>query len=81
MNKIKCGDCVYFHEQEKFTPVGPRPAWYGWCSKKSVYPHHTPDGMTIPEGVTRAAADEAISKPVIVSADQLIQSCTDMVKK
>ena len=81
MNKTKCGDCVFFHQKEKFTPVGPRPAWYGWCAKKSVYPHRAPDGMTIPEGATRAAEDQAVCSPVIVEAGKVIPSCTDVVKK
>jgi hypothetical protein len=81
MNKIKCGDCVHYHEQEKFTPVGPRPAWYGWCAKKSIYPHHTPDGMMIPEGVTRASESDTMSKPVIVEASKTVSACTDAVKK
>lgn len=81
MNQVKCGDCVFFDQQYKFSPVGPRPAWFGWCAKKSVYPHLTPDGKTIPEGVTRAGEGETISQPVIVQANKVVATCTDLVRK
>lgn len=81
MNQVKCGECAFFDQQYKFTPVGPRPAWLGWCSKKSVYPHRTPDGKTIPDGVQRAGEDEPICKPFIVEAGKVVVSCTDVVRK
>jgi hypothetical protein len=81
MNTIKCGDCVFFDQREKFTPRGPKPAWYGWCAKKSIYPHRAPDGMVIPEGATRAAEDATMSSPVIVDPKKAVVTCTEVVRK
>ena len=81
MNKLKCSDCVFYDQQYKFSPTGPRPAWYGWCSKKSLYPHRAPDGMVIPPDAERVGEDEAIAKPFIVDGARVITACTDAVKK
>jgi hypothetical protein len=80
-NTIKCQDCVYYDPQFKFTPKGLKEAWYGWCTKKSIYPHKTPDGQIIPEGVQRVSEDEPIAKPFIVDGSKILISCTDAVKK
>lgn len=81
MNTVKCRDCVHYDPQSKFTPRGPKEAWYGWCAAKSVYPHKAPDGQVIPDGVTRADAEAPIAKPFIVQGDAVQTSCTSVVKK
>lgn len=81
MNKTPCGECVHYDPREKFTPLGPQPASYGWCAKKSVYPHKAPDGMVIPEGAQRADSDAAVCAPVIVRPKTVVPACTDMVRK
>lgn len=81
MNTVKCRDCVHYDAQSKFTPRGPKEAWYGWCTAKSVYPHKAPDGQVIPDGVTRADAEDPIAKPFIVQGDAVQTSCTSVVKK
>lgn len=81
MNTVKCRDCVHYDPQAKFTPRGPKEAWYGWCAAKSVYPRKAPDGQVIPDGVTRADAEAPIAKPFIVQGDAVQTSCTSVVKK
>ena len=81
MNNVKCQDCVFYDGQQKFTPRGPKDAWYGWCAKKSVYPFKAPDGQVIPEGVQRASEDEPIAKPFIVHGGKVQIACADVVKK
>lgn len=80
-NVIKCQDCVYYDVQKKFSPRGEKDAWYGWCSKKSIYPHKAPDGQVIPDLVQRAAEDEPIAQPFIVQGNKVQISCTDVVRK
>lgn len=80
-NTVKCQDCVHYDPQSKFTPKGPKEAWYGWCAKKSVYPHKAPDGQVIPDGVRRASEDDPIAKPFIVQGSKVQVDCTDVVKK
>lgn len=81
MNNVKCRDCVHYDPQSKFTPRGPKDAWYGWCAAKSVYPHKAPDGQVIPDGVQRADAEQPIAKPFIVQGDAVQTGCTNVVKR
>lgn len=79
MNKRPCKDCVYCDTQMKFTPRGPQPDWYGWCSIKSIYPKNTPEGQVIPDGVKRADGDRC--KPVIVDREKVMTSCVSFLAK
>lgn len=78
---IKCSDCIYYDEQQKFTPQGAKPAWYGWCAKKSIYPHRDPDGMTAMPDVQRVTSDQPVAVPFIVDGSKVRLGCIEGVKK
>lgn len=80
-NTIKCQDCVFYDGQQKFTQAGQKPAWYGWCAKKSIYPFKAPDGQVIPPDAMRADEEDPIAKPFIVQGSKVRVDCTDVIKK
>ena len=81
MAQITCGECIYFDQKHKGDPSGvPKPLWFGWCAKLSVYPTVDQEGQTSPPDVRRAEAGKP-AQPVIVRSDQLIRRCLGPVAR
>ena len=79
MTKVPCKDCIHCDIQKKFTPKGPKDAWYAWCAAKSIYPKVAPDGMNIPDGAKRAEGDRCT--PVIIDPTKIVATCTSVIRK
>jgi hypothetical protein len=80
-NSLPCKQCVHFDQKYKGSPDGiPRPAWYGWCAVRSVYPHQELEGQVFPSEVKRAAHGQ-VPKPFVVKADGVVGFCLQGMKK
>ncbi len=71
-NKNMCGEC------DHFDPVirGMKETQWGWCSKKSVYPHKDAPGQVSPKGVARVENPEDLAKPHMVQKKDVKKGCT-----
>jgi hypothetical protein len=60
---------------------GTRETDWGWCAKKSVYPHTEGPGQRFPLEVKRVDKPEDLAKPVIVRKGQVAEHCTHFTSK
>jgi hypothetical protein len=78
-NKIPCGQCRFFDQQYLGNADGSqRAAWYGLCTKRTVYPATERDGRTFPEEAVRASSVETEISEVkahCVAIKQVISAC------
>lgn len=69
-NQHSCGMCEHFD----VVLNGTRKTSWGWCAKKSVYPHLEGPGQVFPAGVARVLPGE-LAKPHMVRAEEVVPLC------
>lgn len=68
-NQLKCRDCTFYD------PIRADGS-HGWCVQKSLYPFKEGPGQRFPTGARRVASTDALAKPVIVRANDVVRACT-----
>jgi hypothetical protein len=71
-NENPCKTCDYF---DPVIRARKETSW-GWCAKKSVYPHKEGPGQVFPAGVKRVDNPQDLAKPKIVQRTQVVKECT-----